>query len=317
MSSKDFKYLYGPVPSRRLGRSLGVDLVPFKTCTYDCIYCQLGKTTNKTTERRDYVPVADVLREVRENLSTGTGCDYICMAGSGEPTLHASIGELICKIREMTDIPVAVITNGSLLYLPDVRQSLLQADLVIPSLDAGDAPLFEYVNRPHEDITFERMAEGLVEFARRYSGRLWLEVLLVSGVTGLSSEVKKIAAWAQKIGAQKIQLCTVNRPAYEDFACAVDPKQMKKLAGLFSGPVDILENASPEAAFGTAASDTTDADILNLLARRPCTLEGISLGLNLHPHDTAKRIEKLMSAKRVATQRNRRTLFYKLADKVT
>lgn len=317
MGSKDFKYLYGPVPSRRLGRSLGVDLVSFKTCTYDCIYCQLGKTTDKTTERRDYVPVADVLREVREKLSTGIGCDYICMAGSGEPSLHASIGELICKIKEMTDIPVAVITNGSLLYLPDVRQSLSQADLVIPSLDAGDAPLFEYVNRPHEDITFERMAEGLVEFARRYSGRLWMEVLLVSGVTGLSSEVKKIAAWTQKIGAQKIQLGTVNRPAYEDFACAVDPKQMKKLAGLFSGPVDILENASPEAVFGTAASDINDADILNLLARRPCTLTGICSGLVLHPHDAAKRLGQLADEKRIVTLRTDHDVFYKITEKHT
>jgi wyosine [tRNA(Phe)-imidazoG37] synthetase (radical SAM superfamily) len=188
---------------------------------------------------------------------------------------------------------------------------------VIPSLDAGDASLFDYVNRPHEDITFERMAEGLVEFAHHYSGRLWLEVLLVSGVTGLPSEAKNIAVWAQKINAQKIQLGTVNRPAYEDFACAVDPKQMKKLVGLFSGSIDLLESPLPEAAFGAAASDTTDADILNLLARRPCTLEGISLGLNLHPHDAAKRIEKLMSVKRVATQRNARTLFYKLADKAT
>lgn len=317
MSSKDFKYLYGPVPSRRLGRSLGVDLVPFKTCTYDCIYCQLGKTTDKTTERRDYVPVADVLREVQENLSTGAGCDYICMAGSGEPTLHASIGEMISKIREMTDIPVAVITNGSLLYLPDVRQSLLQADLVIPSLDAGDAPLFDYVNRPHEDITFERMAEGLVEFARRYSGRLWLEVLLVSGVTGLSPEVKKIAAWAQMIGAQKIQLGTVNRPAYEDFACAVGPKQMKKLAGLFSGPVDILENALPETVFGTAASDINDADILNLLARRPCTLTGICSGLVLHPHDAAKRLGQLADEKRIVTLRTDHDVFYKITEKHT
>jgi len=163
MSSNNYKCLYGPVPSRRLGRSLGIDLVPFKTCTYDCIYCQLGKTTNKTTERLNYVPVADVLREVREKLSTGVGCDYISMAGSGEPTLHASLGELISKIKEMTDIPVAVITNGSLLYLPEVRESLLKADLVIPSLDAGDAQLFEYVNRPHENIVFERMIEGLIE----------------------------------------------------------------------------------------------------------------------------------------------------------
>ena len=159
MSSKPFQYLYGPVPSRRLGRSLGIDLVPYKTCTYDCIYCQLGKTTTKTIEMRDYVPVEGVLSELKEKLSTGVPCDYISLAGSGEPTLHASINELIAKIKEMTDIPVSVITNGSLLYLPEVRESLMRADLVIPSLDAGDAALFEYVNRPHKNIILERKAE--------------------------------------------------------------------------------------------------------------------------------------------------------------
>ncbi|MFO7570565.1 MAG: radical SAM protein [Smithellaceae bacterium] len=310
-----YQYLYGPVPSRRLGRSLGIDLVPYKTCTYDCIYCQLGKTTNKTTERRDYFPVADILRELSEKLSTGIGCDYISMAGSGEPTLHASMGELICKIKEMTDIPVAVITNGSLLHLPDVRQALLPADLVIPSLDAGDPALFEYVNRPHEDITFERMVSGLIDFSRQYSGRLWLEVLLVSGVTGMASEVKKIAALAEKIRAQKVQVGTVSRPTYEDFACSVDVKQMKKLAGLFSSSVDILDNTPPKDIAGADASAGTDDDILNLLARRPCTLEGICLGLDLHPHDAVKRIEILLRDERIATQKNGLTLYYKTANK--
>jgi wyosine [tRNA(Phe)-imidazoG37] synthetase (radical SAM superfamily) len=312
MSSKPFQYLYGPVPSRRLGRSLGIDLVPYKTCTYDCIYCQLGKTTTKTIEMRDYVPVEGVLSELKEKLSTGVPCDYISLAGSGEPTLHASINELIAKIKEMTDIPVSVITNGSLLYLPEVRKSLMCADLVIPSLDAGDAALFEYVNRPHKNIGFEQMSEGIVEFVRHYTGRLWMEVLLVSGVTGLPSEVKKIAAWVEKIRPEKVQLGTVNRPAYEDFACAVDPKQMKKLAGMFSGEVEILASDPPTVSPPDAASDATDADILNLLARRPCSLEGVALGLNLHPHEAAKRLEKLLKDGCIATLRSGSAVFYKL-----
>jgi wyosine [tRNA(Phe)-imidazoG37] synthetase (radical SAM superfamily) len=311
MNARVFQYLYGPVPSRRLGRSLGIDLVPHKTCTYDCIYCQLGKTTNKTTERRDYVPVNGVLSELQEKLSSGVSCDYISLAGSGEPTLCASLGELIRKIKEITDIPVSVITNGSLLYLPEVREALMGADLVIPSLDAGDSVLFEYINRPHPDIPFEKMAEGLITFARRYSGRLWLEVLLVSGVTGLPSEVKKIAAWADKIQPEKIHLGTVTRPALEDFACAVDPKQMKTLVGCFANSVEILENPPLKAFAEAGSSDATDNDILNLLARRPCTLEGLSAGIGLHLHDAAKRIERLAAEKRVETQRTGRKVFYK------
>jgi wyosine [tRNA(Phe)-imidazoG37] synthetase (radical SAM superfamily) len=317
MPSKLFQYLYGPVPSRRLGRSLGVDLVPYKTCTYDCIYCQLGKTTHKTTARQDYVPAAGVLSELAEKLAAGVACDYITLAGSGEPTLHASLEELICKIREMTDIPVAVITNGSLLYLPEVREALMRADLVVPSLDAGDAALFEYVNRPHPDVVFERMIEGLVTFGKRYPGRLWMEVLLVSGVTGMASEVKKIAAWIEKIPAERIQLNTVNRPSYEDFACAVDPKQMKKLAGFFAGAVEIPENATPAVGASETTSDTSDADICNLLARRPCTLEGVALGLSLHPHDAAKRLERLITGKAVTAKRNGGKIYYTPAERTS
>ncbi len=317
MPSKPFQYLYGPVPSRRLGRSLGVDLVPYKICTYDCIYCQLGKTTHKTLERKEYVPVAGVLSELTEKLAAGVACDYITLAGSGEPTLQASLEELICKIKEMTDIPVAVITNGSLLFLPEVREALMRADLVVPSLDAGDAGLFEYVNRPHPDVVFERMVEGLVTFGKRYPGRLWMEVLLVSGVTGLASEVKKIATWIEKIPAKKIQLNTVNRPSYEDFACAVDPQQMKKLAGLFAGAVEILENAPAAVGPAETPSDTTDADICNLLARRPCTLEGVALGLSLHPHDAAKRLERLIAGKTVTAKRNGGKIYYTPAGRAS
>ena len=228
MSAKVFKHLYGPVPSRRLGRSLGVDLVPLKTCTYDCIYCQLGKTTNKTTARQDYVSVKDILSELKEKLSAGVSCDYISIAGSGEPTLHASIGEIISKLKEMTNIPVAVLTNGSLLYLPEVQKALMNADIVIPSLDAGNEELFQYVNRPHEDISFNTMVRGLIDFSRHFTGPIWLEVLLVSGITGMIPEVREIDALVNKILPEKVQLNTVSRPAYEDFACAVNSEQMKK-----------------------------------------------------------------------------------------
>ena len=207
MSSESFKYLYGPVPSRRLGRSLGIDLAPFKTCTYDCIYCQLGRTTNKTMERLDYAPVNDIIRELKVKLAAADTFDYISIAGSGEPTLHAYINELIAMIKNMTRIPVAVLTNGSLLYLPEVRAALMRADLVIPSLDAGDETMFQYVNRPHPSIVFDRMVNGLIDFTADYPGQVWLEVLLVSGVTGMDADVKKIAALAEKIVLSVYQPC--------------------------------------------------------------------------------------------------------------
>ncbi|MBN2512679.1 MAG: radical SAM protein, partial [Sedimentisphaerales bacterium] len=153
------EYIFGPVPSRRLGRSLGVDLVPFKTCSYDCIYCQLGRTTNKTLERKEWLPLAEITDQLKQKLYLKP--DYITLSGSGEPTLFSRCRDLIGKIKESTDVPVAVLTNGSLLWMPEVRESLLEADLVIPSLDAGSERLFQYVNRPHPDISFDKMLEGL------------------------------------------------------------------------------------------------------------------------------------------------------------
>ncbi len=314
MSSSDFKYLYGPVPSRRLGRSLGIDLVPFKTCTYDCIYCQLGRTTNKTLERRSYTPVKDILDELKLKLASDEAPDYISIAGSGEPTLHSYIGELIGMIKNMTSIPVAVLTNGSLLYLPDVRAALMRADLVIPSLDAGDDTMFRYVNRPHNGISFGNMVNGLIDFTDYFPGQVWLEVLLVSGVTGMAADVEKIAAWANKIGANKVQINTVCRPAAEEYACAVERSRLESLAGLFSGKVDVISDDDSIHVLAPATQDAANEEIIHLLARRPCTLIGICSGLGLHPHDAAKTLKKLVDEKRITTLRTDHEVFYKTTE---
>ena len=143
-------------------------MVPFKTCSYDCVYCQLGRTTNRTIERKEYVPLGDVLEELDRRLAEGPAPDYVTLSGSGEPTLYSRLGELIAGIKERTDRPVAVLTNGSLLWDADVQEALLEADLVIPSLDAGDDAIFQWVNRPHPAVSFERMVAGLETFCRRF-----------------------------------------------------------------------------------------------------------------------------------------------------
>jgi len=160
-SNKKREYIYGPVPSRRLGFSLGVDLVPYKVCTYDCIYCQLGKTTKKTIQRKEYIESREVLLQIKKAISTQQKIDYITFSGSGEPTLNTNIGSLIREIKKITDIPVVVITNGSLLYKESIRKALLPADLVVPSLDAATAETFYRINRPHPSITFENVVKGL------------------------------------------------------------------------------------------------------------------------------------------------------------
>jgi len=310
-----YKYLYGPVPSRRLGRSLGIDLVPFKTCTYDCIYCQLGCTTKKTIKRFPYVPVNDIVNELKIKLATGDLPDYISLAGSGEPTLHSSIGEIISKIKEMTDIPVAVLTNGSLLYLPEVQASLMRADLVIPSLDAGDEQLFHYVNRPHADIFFDKMVNGLIEFTHNFPGQVWLEVLLLGGVTGISSEVEKIASIIRRIQPARVQLNTAFRPPAEEIAHSLSTDQLLALKSYFPGEVDIINSNEQNEMLISDIAATSDEDIISLLARRPCTIEDVTNGLGMHPNEVIKRMERLVTANRVNCIVTRKRNYYTVVQK--
>ncbi len=315
MDARGARYVYGPVPSRRLGRSLGIDLVPFKTCTYDCTYCQLGRTTHKTLERREYVPIGEVLRELERQLDGGDRPDYIGIAGSGEPTLHRDIGGLIRAIKELTRIPVAVLTNGSLLWMAEVRDALMAADVVCPSLDAGDARLFEFVNRPHASLAFPLMVDGLAAFARRFPGEVWLEVLLLAGVTGQVAEASKIAALAERIGPTRVQLNTVMRPPAESSALPLALEELEALCRYFPKPVDIigargLEGTAP------AASPTAGRDaILALLGRRPCTAQDVATGLGLHVTEALKQLQELLAANAVSTVLTGERRFYTAVDR--
>jgi len=293
MSMTRFRHIYGPVRSRRLGRSLGIDLVPFKTCSYDCIYCQLGRTTKKTINRKEYVPVSEVLDELERALATFTPPDYIGIAGSGEPTLHCRLGELISGIRQITAVPVAVLTNGSILWMPEVRKDLAEADLVLPSLDAPDEHLFLRVNRPHEDISFERMLGGLVAFTEGFKGAVWLEILLLAGITGVPTQVERLAAVARRIRAERIQLNTVSRPPTETHALAVLRSLMEQLKGYFRRNAEVISESDRAEPPASCVEVTTDVDILALLRRRPCTVEGLSSGLGLHAGEVVKRLNAL------------------------
>lgn len=308
------RFVYGPVPSRRLRRSLGVDLVPFKTCTYDCIYCQLGRTTDKTLERREYVPTTEVLAELGRALAHGAAPDYISLAGSGEPTLHSGIGRLLKAIKDITDVPVAVITNGSLLRDDSVQEELLQADLVLPSLDAGDAATFAIVNRPHRVLSFELMVEGLRAFTRRFAGEVWLEVMLLAGLTDTSARVKSIAALAGEIAPARTQLNTATRPAVGYCARPVPLERLTVLAGLFTGQVDLVSDFAQQQETQKAPDDETggsrDVEIITLLRRRPCTAEDVAAGLGLHVLDALKRLEDLTGRRKVIPTMSEGKVFY-------
>jgi len=312
MTSRPCKYIFGPVPSRRLGHSLGVDLVPFKTCTYDCIYCQLGRTSVKTLERKEYVPVEAVLSELDLRLAEGVAPDYVTLSGSGEPTLHSQIEELVTGIKRRTRIPLAVLTNGSLLWDPAVRRGLAEADVVIPSLDAGDETFFRYVNRPHSELSFAQVVEGLRAFQREFKGQIWLEVFLLAGITATTSQVEKIAALAKRIRPDRVQLNTVSRPPAEEFAYSVTRHQMEMFARLFDGKSEVISEQTPGGSLhtGPCVTQATDDDILALLGRRPCTAQGVSTGLGLHINEATKRLQHLLEQGAVSTLRKDDTLFY-------
>ncbi len=310
MKEPVFKHVYGPVPSRRLGRSLGIDLVPFKFCSYDCVYCQLGRTTNKTIIRQEYVPIKDILDELSQKLEEGVDPDYISLAGSGEPTLNSGIEDLILSIKKLTDIPVAVLTNGSLLWMKDVQRALMAADFVLPSLDAGNEQLFQYVNHPHKEISFIRMINGIRDFCRRFTGGVWLEVFLLAGVTGLPKEVKRIASIVEKISPERIQLNTVLRPPAMDFAISVPDDQMHEFAHAFKGIVDIISSGNDTSKEISGKYNTNDNEILSLLTRRPCTAMDVSKGLGIHLTEALKILNRLNSSGLINTVNNSGSTFY-------
>ncbi len=297
-------YVYGPVSSRRLGRSLGVDLVPLKTCTYDCVYCQLGRTTHKTIARRSWADPAEVIAQIRGRLSTRP--DVITIAGSGEPTLHSGIGEVIAGIKESSDVPVAVLTNGSLLGLPEVRRDLALADIVVPSLDAPDEHLFRLVNRPHGSLRFAAVVDGMADFREVFAGQIWLEILLLAGVTAIQGEVERLARIAERLAPDRVQLNTVVRPPAEPFAEAVAPERLHEFATVFTPRAEVMAPA-PSNTEGLAVSR---GDVLDLLARRPCTSSDVAAGLGVHQNEAVKVIAALVNDGLVTSATHDGKLFY-------
>jgi len=301
------EYIFGPVPSRRLGRSLGVDLVPFKTCSYDCIYCQLGRTTNKTIKRKEWVPIDIVTEQLKEKLDSNP--DYITLSGSGEPTLYSRLEYLISRIKDITDIPVAVLTNGSLLWLPEVRNALKSADLVVPSLDAGSSQIFQYVNRPHSDITFSKMLDGLVKFRDEYSGKYWLEIFLLAGVTTPETEINRLKTCISSIQPDKVQVNTVTRPPAEGFAEPVPQKQLQIITDKLYEKAEVIADYSE--VHKQQDFSAQREDVLTLLKRRPCSVEDIAAGLGLHRNEVVKYVEELSSEGKIEAKPQNQQLYYK------
>jgi len=248
-----------------------------------------------------------VLAELEGKLSTQP--DYITLSGSGEPTLFSRIGELIQRIKAMTQTPVAVLTNGSLLWQEPVRSELMGADLLIPSLDAGDESVFHAVNRPHKSIPFQKMLEGLIECRGEFQGQFWLEVLVLGGYTGVDAEMAKISECVGLIRPDWVQLNTVTRPPAEDFAEPVSSERLSQLSSAFDVPVEVI--ADCKHAYEPTDFSAGRNEIFAMLRRRPCSLEDIADGLGMHRNEVVKYVEELAVRGLVETSRTGGKLYYR------
>jgi wyosine [tRNA(Phe)-imidazoG37] synthetase (radical SAM superfamily) len=265
--------VFGPVPSRRLGFSLGVDIIPRKYCTFDCIYCQIGKTAQRDVERRSFSDPGLVVKQVIEKVEEGGRIDFISLSGSGEPTLSADLGGIIRELKRRTTVPIAVITNGSLLFREDVRREVGLADLVLPSLDAADDVVFKRINRPHPALSFSRVLEGLKTFREEYRGTIWLEIMLIKNINNSTEHLAMFKDLLRGMSMDKVQLNTVSRPPRESTALALDSAELSSAAGLLGAGCEVI------AAFGKEASTENlpewTESVLATLQRRSLSLDDI------------------------------------------
>lgn len=260
-----YKYIYGPVPSRRMGISLGVSPIPKKYCNYSCIYCQLGKTNNLTNRRTEFFDLKEILREFEEISKKDIYFDVVTIVGEGEPTLYSELGKLIKKIKNMTDKPVAVITNGALMYDEKTRKDLMKADIVLPSIDACNENMFTRINRPSRSINYKNMLEGLIEFSKNFSGQLWLEIMLVKDFNDSVDNLIDFKKILSRIEYDKLYINTPVRPPAETYVKKIDAEKME-LA------VEMLEGISIDQLISTGFYSEIDDDIeavVSIIKRHP------------------------------------------------
>ncbi len=301
------KYLFGPVNSRRLGISQGIDLLP-GFCSYNCIYCEVNCQKIQTLERREYTPTVDIIAELdslfaKQNRG-GTTPDVYTITASGEPTLHSGIGKIIRHIKANTDRPVNVLTNGSLLYLQEVRDDLMTADVVAPSLDSALPDSFRRINRPATGIDLEKIIAGIQQFRLAFPGKLWLEILLAKNINDSEEDCTALMKAVKFISPHKTQLNTVDRPPFEDFALPVSHTRLEEIARNLSGQVEII--ASPIKQKTATQKTIDDSRIIELLRRRPCTCLDIAQALQYDKLQTEVTLQRLADAKQItlAVHRN-------------
>jgi wyosine [tRNA(Phe)-imidazoG37] synthetase (radical SAM superfamily) len=306
-----YHYLFGPVPSRRLGMSLGVDLVPHKVCSLDCVYCECGPTTRLTVDRKEYILYRKVTRELEHFFSNNPDPDYITFSGSGEPTLNVRIGDVLQFIKQKKPgIPVAVLTNGTLLHLESVRRELLDADVVLPSLDAATEETFRKINRPAPLLKLHDYIEGLVAFRDVFRGQIWLEVFIIPGYNDHRGELDALKKAFERIRPDRIQLNTLDRPGTVADLQPASRKSLQQIMDYWGmDRVEIISNPLHRKDIRAYREDTETA-IMETIARRPCTAEDLASMLGLHLNEVNKYLDVLEAEAMIRPVRQERGVFY-------
>lgn len=304
-------HIFGPVISRRLGRSLGIDLIPFKTCSYNCVYCECGATTDLTSQRREFFRTDEIIHQVDTILSSSPRLDYITFAGSGEPTLSLSLGPVLAHLKQNHDqYKVAVLTNGSLCTDPDVQRDLLKADLVSPTITTTTQEIFEKIHRPVQGLSVTQIIQGIENLRDEYLGQIWLEVFLVPGLNTTDTELDKLRTAIYRIRPNRIQLNYLDRPGTEAWVSSPDPLQLKNIQDFFAEggiPVDITGFDEP----GTLLSDDDSIALIDeTLRRRPCTAEDIAHMTGLQAPEVRKKLALMVQQGIVQAKSGERGIFY-------
>ena len=307
-SKHNYHYLFGPVASRRLGWSLGIDAVPYKTCTLDCIYCELGATTEKTVERRPLVPAEQILQEVESFLESGVEADYLTFSGSGEPTLNRDLGMMIREVKKLTSIPVSILTNATLFSDPGLRKELEPADLVLPSLDAVTPGIFRRINRPHPSLGIEEIIGGLRRFREEFAGEIWLEVLLVEGINDSEEELEKLGQTALSLRPERIQLNTVARPGAEADARPLKLENLERIRNFFGPGAEVV--ADLREMYPGKDSGPVEEKIIAILSRRPISTGEIAATTGLKNVGAKKILTSLLDRGRIRLLRHEKEEFW-------
>ena len=311
-----YKYLFGPVPSRRLGMSLGVDLVPKKVCALNCVYCEVGETSKLTTDRMEYIKYDKIISELQQFMSSRPKIDYITFSGSGEPTLNSRIGEVLAYVKQnYPDVKTAILTCGALLSSPQLRTEILEADVILPSLDAATQAIFNKINRPNPNLSIDTYIKGLIDFRKEYKGQIWLEVFLLRGYNDTPEELDLIKEAILKIEPDIVQLNTLDRPGTVEGLIAMTKNELQKIKDYWDiSNVEIIASAAQRTDVDSYNTDI-EGTILATIARRPCTLDDLNQILGIHVNEINKYLGTLELNKKIKSTTLKRGVFYELIDK--